>query len=82
MNFETVKTLKGEFIVILEETKDGAYLCVFSKGEHVILAPTELDHDSFSEYSEDDMRVPLLKSHTHIILRILREGIMIKFSRR
>lgn len=59
MNFETVKTLKGEFIVILEETKDGAYLCVFSKGEHVILAPTELDHDSFSEYSEDDMRVTL-----------------------
>ncbi len=59
MNFETVKTLKGEFIVILEETKDGGYLCVFSKGEHVILAPTELDQDTFSEYSEDDMRVTL-----------------------
>ncbi|MBK26365.1 MAG: hypothetical protein CME70_20365 [Halobacteriovorax sp.] len=59
MNFETVKTLKGEFVVILEETKDGGYLCVYPKGEQIILAPTELDQDSFSEYSEDDMRVTI-----------------------
>lgn len=59
MGFETVKTLKGEFVVILEETRDGGFLCVFPKGEEIILSPTEVDHDSFSEYSDDDMRVTL-----------------------
>ncbi|MFT6070605.1 MAG: hypothetical protein ACJAT2_003042 [Bacteriovoracaceae bacterium] len=59
MNFETVKTLKGDFVIILEETKDGAYLCIRPFGEQIIYAPTELDFDSFSEYSEDDMRITL-----------------------
>jgi hypothetical protein len=59
MNFETVKTLKGEFVIILEETKDGAYLCIRPFGEQIIYAPTELDFDSFSEYAEDDMRITL-----------------------
>lgn len=59
MNFETVKTLKGEFVIVLEETKDGAFLCVRPFGEQIIYAPTELDFDSFSEYSEDDMRITL-----------------------
>ncbi len=59
MNFETVKTLKGEFVIILEETKDGAFLCIRPFGEQIIYAPTELDFDSFSEYSEDDMRITL-----------------------
>lgn len=59
MNFETVKTLKGEFVVVLEEVKDGAFLCVLPFGEQMILAPTELDFDSFSEYSDEDMRITL-----------------------
>ena len=52
MNFEIVKTLKGELVIILEETKDGAYLCIKPFGEQIIYAPTELDFDTFSEYAE------------------------------
>lgn len=59
MNFETVKTLKGDLVIVLEETKDGAFLCVLPFGEQIILAPTEVDFDTFSEFSQDDMRVTL-----------------------
>jgi hypothetical protein len=59
MNFEIVKTLKGELVIILEETKDGAYLCIKPFGEQIIYAPTELDFDTFSEYAEEDMRITL-----------------------